>query len=721
MKQVLQDLRSGKTQVVDVPAPAVLPGMALVRTQASLVSAGTERMLVSFAGKGLLGKARARPDQVRVVLEKAQREGVRSAARAVRSRLAQPLALGYASAGIIVETGSALSGFRRGDRVACAGGGYALHAEYAVVPRNLLARLPASVDFECGAFATLGAIALHGYRLAEPQVGERVAVIGLGLLGRLAAGIADAAGCRVLGIDVSTERVQAARAADQHAVERVRAEREGAAFTSGEGFDVVLICADTESGDPVELAGQLARDRGRVIAIGAVGMHLPRRPYYDKELAFRVSRSYGPGRYDPSYEEGGVDYPAGYVRWTEGRNLQAVLSMIAAGQLDVRPLITHRFPIEQASQAYSLISGKSDEPFLGVVLTYPKAAAGAPAKRIELRAAKAAAPSEVRLGVLGAGNYAASTFLPMVQRSGTVQRVGIASATGRSAADCARRFGFAFAASEAQQVLRAPEINTIAILTRHDQHAAQTAAALRAGKHVWCEKPLLLRPEEFSMLLPALARAPGLLMVGFNRRFAPLVDRLREGLGDRHEPLHLSYRVHPGKLPLAHWLHDPEQGGGRILGEACHFVDLMVFLSGSLPTQVSAVGLTDDARYREDNVTLTLTFANGSAGTLTYLAAGAIEAGKERLEVSSGGQTAVLDDFRSLTVVGGGRTRVWRSRLEQDKGHAQAWAAFVAAIRQGGAPPIPYGELVAVTQACLAAVQSLRSGSPVAVDVPGMG
>ena len=354
------------------------------------------------------------------------------------------------------------------------------------------------------------------------------------------------------------------------------------------------------------------------------------------------------------------------------------------------------------------------------MLTYPQTAA-APQKRIELRKASPENPSDVRLGVLGAGNFAASTFLPAVRRSAGVQRVGIASASGRRAADCARRFDFAYATSDDGQILRDPDINTVAILTRHHLHAAQTAAALRAGKHVWCEKPLALRAEELGELLPALAHAPGTLMVGFNRRFAPLVARMRDSLGDRREPMHLAYRVYPGRLPLSHWLQDPEQGGGRLLGEACHFVDLITFLAGSLPMSVHAVGLTDDARYHEDNVTLTLTFAEGSIGTVTYLAAGAAEAGKERLEVSSGGQTAVLDDFRSLRVFGSGKDRVWRSRWEQDKGHAEAWSAFVEAIRQAGPPPIPYGELFAVSQACLAALQSLRSGAPVAIDVPGAG
>src|SRR5512140_1117483 len=372
MKQLLQNMRDGKTVVEDVPVPSVRAGTALVRTAASLVSAGTERMVVEFAEKSLVGKARSRPDLVRQVLDKAGREGLIPTVQSAFNRLDQPMALGYSSAGTIVELGTGMPGFRVGQRVACAGGGYAIHAEYAVVPRNLLAILPDEVDFESGAFATLGAIALHGFRLAQPQVGERVAVIGLGLVGYLAAQIAAAAGCLVFGVDVDARRVKLARSLGIQAAARSKAEAAGAAFTSNRGFDVVLICADTRSNDPVELAASLARDRARIVAVGAVGLNIPRKPYYEKELSFINSRSYGPGRYDASYEEAGHDYPAGYVRWTEGRNLEAVVELLDRGRLKVAPLITHRFPIDQAAQAYAVITGKKKEPFLGVLLTYPQ-------------------------------------------------------------------------------------------------------------------------------------------------------------------------------------------------------------------------------------------------------------------------------------------------------------------------------------------------------------
>ena len=414
MKQLLQNMRDGKALVAEVPAPAVRRGTALVATAASLVSAGTERMVVEFAEKSLVGKARSRPDLLRQVLDKARREGLLPTLQAAFNRLDQPMALGYSSAGTILAVGEGLQGFQVGDRVACAGGGYAVHAEYAVVPQNLLAKLPDNVDFESAAFTTLGAIALHGFRLAHPQVDERVAVIGLGLLGLLAAGIARAAGCAVFGVDLSPQRVELARRMGVEAVLRADAENAATAYTSARGFDVVLICADARSNDPIELAGLLARDRGQVVAIGAVGLNIPRTLYYNKEINFQVSRSYGPGRYDPDYEERGQDYPAGYVRWTEGRNLEAIVDLLAMGRLDVTPLISHRFPIQQAAEAYQLITGKLNQPFLGVLLTYPQDNAAVPARRVDLaaRAPAVALTGEPVLGVLGAGNYASAVFLP---------------------------------------------------------------------------------------------------------------------------------------------------------------------------------------------------------------------------------------------------------------------------------------------------------------------
>lgn len=768
MKQLLQNLRSGDTSVVDVPIPSPKPGMALVRTAASLVSAGTERTLVEFAEKSLLGKARSRPDLVRQVLDKARREGLLSTVEAAFGRLEQPMPLGYSSAGTVEALGEGLTGFRVGQRVACAGGNFAVHAEYSVVPRNLLTPLPDEVDFEQAAFTTLGAIAMHGFRLGEVSLGERVAVIGLGLLGLLMVGIARAAGCEVLGVDLNPQRVALAQSMGATAVLRPAAEETAAAFSRGRGCDAVLICADTPSSDPVELAGALARDRAKIVATGAVGLNFPRKVYYEKELSFVNSRSYGPGRYDPAYEEAGQDYPIGYVRWTEGRNMEAFVDLLATGRIDVRPLITHRFPIQQAPEAYELITGKRKEPFLGVLLTYPQETEAARNGAAEAAAdvqeadfiAKATGlevagslpretdrtpqtaghlepgaaqtirsnPEGVKLGVLGAGNFAAAVLLPAIKKVPAVELVAIASASGLSAHNAAERFGFRRTGSDEAELLADPEINTIAILTRHHLHARQAAAALAAGQHVFCEKPLVIREEELEVVAQALAGTdeaearPGprpLLTVGFNRRFAPLAQRLSGFLAGRQEPLVAHYRVNAGLIPASHWLHDPLQGGGRIIGEGCHFIDFLTFLVGAAPMAVSAYSLPDLGRYREDNVVLTFRFPDGSLGTVTYLANGDKSFPKERVEVFCSGRAAALDDFRTLEMVRDGRREVLRSRLRQDKGHRAEWEAFAAAVRAGGPPPIPYDQLFGVHRAAFAAVQALRTRTE--VSIPGVG
>ncbi len=735
MKQVLQNLRDGETKVVDVPIPAIKPGMALVRTSASLVSAGTERMLVEFAGKSLVGKARSRPDLARQVVDKARREGLLTTLESAFNRLDQPMPLGYSSAGEIVRIGEGLDDLKVGQRVVCAGGGYAVHAEYVLVPRNLLAELPDHVDFESAAFGTLGAIALHGFRLSQAQLGERVAVIGLGLLGLLSAGIANAAGCQVLGIDLDPYRVNLAKAMGAEAVLRNEAEGIALSFSQGLGCDAVLICADTTSADPVELAGIIARDRARVVATGAVGLEIPRKIYYEKELSFVNSRSYGPGRYDPSYEEKGNDYPIGYVRWTEGRNLEAIVDLLASNRLDVKPLITHRFPISQAAQAYELITGKTGEPFLGVLLTYP----GEPdeldiyeppvVKVTSPEEPEAILPVSCKLGVLGAGNFANAVLLPAVKRVTDVDLVAITSGAGLNAQHAAQKFGFQYVAKDEIEILNDPSINTVAILTRHHLHAAQVVDALEAGKHVFCEKPLAITGQELtkiSEVLQGTMRKSGSgeysptsprLMIGFNRRFAPLTRKLIDFISKRKEPLVAYYRVNAGFLPLDHWLHDPEQGGGRIIGEACHFVDFLTYLIGSPPTSVQAQSLPNLGRYHQDNVVMTFTFPDGSLGTVSYLANGDKTFPKEWVEVFVGGRIAILTDFRSLELIDHGKRNVERSRLRQDKGHQAEWETFSAALKSGGPPPIPYKHLFGVTTATFAAMEALRTGERVDISI----
>ena len=719
MKQLLQNMRDGKTTIAEVPIPAPAAGMALVKVSASLVSAGTERMVVEFAGKSLAGKARARPDLIRQVVDKARREGLAPTVRAAFNRLDQPMALGYSSAGTICALGAGMEAFKIGQRVACAGGGYAVHAEYNLVPRHLLTPLPAEVDFEAAAFTTLGAIALHGFRLAEAQVGESVTVIGLGLLGLLAVQIAAVAGCRVIGIDLDPRRVALARGFGIEAVLRDQAETAVQAFTANSGADVVLICADTASTDPVELAGVVARNRARIVATGAVGLTLPRKVYYEKELSFINSRSYGPGRYDPAYEEKGQDYPLGYVRWTEGRNFQTVVELLSAGKLDVRPLISHRFPIQQAAEAYELITGKKKEPFLGVLLTYPEAMPGVPVSRVLLSSASAArgtgALATIRLGVLGAGLFANATLLPAISKQKEIELIGIASQSGLHAQHAGRKFGFTYAAAQADEILNDPQVNTVAILTRHNTHADLVLQGLRAGKNVFVEKPLAINAEQLAGITNALTGEDlPLLAVGFNRRFAPLAVELSNFLGDRNEPFHAHYRVNAGFIPLSHWTQDPAVGGGRIIGEACHFVDFLAFLAGAAPVSVMANGLPDAGKYQQDNVSMTFTFPDGSVGVVDYLANGDKSFPKERVEVFCGGRIAVLEDFRSLELVRDGHRKTIRKA--QDKGWLAEWAAFARALREETGPTIPYDQLIGVTRATFAAVESLRTGGRVMVS-----
>jgi predicted dehydrogenase/threonine dehydrogenase-like Zn-dependent dehydrogenase len=718
MKQLLQNIRSGETLVSDVPVPTPQPGEALIKTAASMVSAGTERMLVEFAEKSLIGKARSRPDLVRQVLDKARREGVLTTMEATFNRLEQPMPLGYSSSGIITALGDGMHGFRVGQHVACAGGGYAVHAEYVTVPRQLLTPLPDPVDFESAAFTTLGVIALHGFRLCEVQLGERIAVIGLGLLGLLAVQIALAAGCQVLGVDLDLGRVELAKTFGSKAVLREQAEEAAASFSRGRGCDAVLICADTSSDDPVELAGLIARDRARIVATGAVGLHLPRKIYFEKELTFLNSRSYGPGRYDLGYEEGGHDYPIGYVRWTEGRNMEAVVDLLASGSLDVHPLITHRFSIENAPTAYELITGKTGEAFLGVLLTYPhesELSAVHPVASIQNRQKTVSSPRNklagpVKLGVLGAGGFATAVMLPALKKVPNLELIKIASGSGLSAQKAAERFGFPSASSQEDEVIQDPSINTLAILTRHHLHASQVLACLRAGKHVFCEKPLALNETELSEIENELA-APGspYLMVGFNRRFSAMAQNLQAFFQGRQEPLAVNYRVNAGYIPLSHWLHDPRQGGGRIVGEGCHFIDFLSFLVGQVPISVSAQALPDQGRYREDNVVLTFTFPDRSIGVVSYLANGDKSFPKERVEVFCGGSVGVLDDFRSLELISKGRRKKTTSRLRQDKGHLAEWLAFAQVLSLGGPPPIPYDHLFGVMRAAFASVTALRT------------
>ncbi|NOX62606.1 MAG: Gfo/Idh/MocA family oxidoreductase [Chloroflexi bacterium] len=729
MKQLIQHIDTGATEVVEAPAPMSRPGRLLVANAVSLVSAGTERMIVDFAEKNLLQKARSRPDLVKQTLEKAHRDGLLTTLEAARTRLSQPMPLGYSCAGVVIDVGAGVEAFEKGDRVACAGGGYAVHAEIVSVPQNLVVKLPDEVSFESAAFTTLAAIALQGVRLADVKLGEVVGVIGLGLLGQLTVQMLKASGCIVIGMDLLAERASLAQRLGADAVTTSVEEFVALCLQRGAGYgaDAILITADTKSNQPVRVAGEAARDKGVVVAVGAVGMTIPRKTYYEKELDFRISRSYGPGRYDPEYEEKGRDYPYAYVRWTERRNMQACVQLFASGQVNAEALITHRFSIEEASRAYQLITGKSGEPFLGVVLTYP----GQPdlARKIQLRARSesealpsSASLSRVHLGVLGAGLYANATLLPALKGLEPVELMAIASGSGLSAQTTGKRFGFAYCASDEREILDDPRIDAVAILTRHHLHARQALAALQAGKHVFVEKPLCLTEEELSAIAEEVegesgaGRVSPYLMVGYNRRFAPFVQTLRRHLRHVREPLLLTYRVNAGYIPPEHWLHDPAQGGGRLIGEGCHFIDLLIFLADSTPRRVETRALPNVGRYRHDNFVVTLEFVNGSVGVLIYAANGDKGFSKERLEVFGGGLSASLEDFRVLSVRSGGKKHQAAARLRADKGHRNEWRAFVDYLIGRAPEPMSFDDIMISTRATLAAQRSLERGAPIFLE-----
>ncbi|MDT4954798.1 MAG: polar amino acid transport system substrate-binding protein [Acidobacteriota bacterium] len=713
MKQVLQNNKTGQMSVIDVPTPIAQRGRVLVRAAASLISAGTERMAVDEGKKSLIEKARERPELVRQVIEKARSEGLVKTFNAVRSKLGSSNALGYSAAGIVIGVGEDVTEFRAGDRVACAGAGYASHAEVLSVPKNLCVRLPEDVSFDAGAFGTLGAIALQGVRLAEPTLGESVVVIGLGLLGQITVQLLKANGCRVFGIDLDPAKVELALelGADGAAVSDENVKRVVLDWSRGRGADAVLITAATMSNQPVELAGEISRLKGRVVAVGLVGLDIPRNLYFKRELSLMVSMSYGPGRYDPEYEERGHDYPLAYVRWTENRNIEAFLDLVSEGRMNVERLITHRFPIEEGERAYQLISGETEEPYLGIILRYDTKRELE--RRIEVGSAKKTSKgqaSAVRVGMIGAGVYAQAMILPFYKAEGVDFRA-ITTASGVTARDIALKYGFGYCAGSADEVLDDTEVNLVIVATRHDLHAELARRALLNGKSVFVEKPLALGEEELESVLDAATNSDGRLMVGFNRRFSPLARAAKEFFAGRQAPLSISYRINAGRIPKSHWLQDPREGGGRIIGEVCHFVDLMHFLTGALTTRVYAESITsrNQEMVDEDNVFITLRFADGSNGSLAYLSEGDKALPKERVEIFCEGKSFVLDDFRSATGYRNGREESTKPR-QQDKGQADEARAVCAIVLEGGQAPIALDDLATTTRATFRIRESLRTG-----------
>lgn len=706
MKQVLQDLKTGATHVIDAPVPRPLPGHVVIMTAASLVSAGTERALVDFGKAGWIGKAIQQPEKVLQLAEKIRTDGIAATIAAVRNKFEQGIAPGYSNAGLVVEVGEGVAGFRPGDRVVSNG----KHAEYVSVPVNLCAKVPDEVRDDAAAFTVLGAIALQGIRLAQPMLGERFAVIGLGLIGLLSVQILRAHGCQVLAMDLQSDRLRLASQFGASVVDLAAGADPLAAaqqFTARRGIDGVIIAASTSSSQPVSQAAKMCRKRGRIVLVGVTGLELSRSDFYEKELTFQVSCSYGPGRYDPAYEEKGHDYPFGFVRWTEQRNFEAVLDLLAQGRLDVAPLITHRFPVSEAGRAYALLAGS--EPHLGVLFEYPREGRDQSATLSAAAAPRAAmqAAGGVVAGVIGAGNYASMVVLPALARTNARRKL-IVSANGLSGAYQGRRHGFEASGADTQALFADEEINAVLIVTRHDTHADLVVRGLDAGKHVFVEKPLALREEELNAVAMALARNSGrLLMVGFNRRFAPHALKMRERLAAMPEPMSIVITVNAGTVPAGHWTQDGDAGGGRIVGEACHFIDLARFIAGHRIADVEAVGVREQGVAYSDKASITLRFTDGSFAVIHYLANGHRSFPKERVEVFCGGRILQLDNFRRLNAYGWpgfGGMRLWR----QDKGNAACIAAFIKAVDSGGPAPIPADELFEVSKATLQAAEMLR-------------
>jgi len=714
MKQILQNLRSGELKVTDVPAPMVKPGHLLIQTRCSLISSGTERMLVSFAKSGLIGKAKQQPDKVKQVIDKIKTDGLLPTLHSVFARLDEPLPLGYCNCGTVIEVGTGVEDFKVGDRVVSNGP----HAEVVCVPKNLCAKIPDNVTDEQAVFTVLASIGLQGIRLVEPTFGETIAVFGLGLIGLISVQLLKACGCRVIGIDLSTNRLEMARKFGAEVVDipgGANPVDAAMAYSDGKGVDAVLITASAERDSIIHQSAQMCRKRGRIVLVGVVDLNIDRADFYEKELAFQVSCSYGPGRYDTDYEDKGLDYPYSFVRWTEQRNFEAILSNISASTLIVDDLVSERIPLAQAHKAYKLLTDEPDR--LALILTYPPGEAKA-AGTVKTLAeyVKSPAISEVVAGLIGAGNFAKLTLLPAVKPLG-IRLKTVADINGVSGAHAARKFGFENATNDYREILNDSEINTVFIATRHDLHASMVIEALDASKNVHIEKPLCLNREELARVKEAYEKAKGRqLLVGFNRRFSPHAEKIRALVTTRSTPMCMVWLINAGHIPADVWVQDKTLGGGRIIGEGCHWLDFMQYVVGKLITSVSST-MIGDARgveIRDDKMSITIGFADGSIGTLHYFANGSKSYPKETFELFCQGKVLKLDNFRKL--VGYGYKGFKKMNLwSQDKGHNNQFKAFIKRISEGGQPLISFEEIENVTLTSFAAVKSAEGAGLVKI------
>ncbi len=730
MKQISQHVKSGIIVVEDVPPPSIKDGHLLIQTRYSVISPGTERASVQSRSSSLLQRAKKNPDLVRKIVDQMRQQGILNTYKRVRGKLDSFASLGYSASGQVIAVGKGIADIAVGDAVACAGAGYANHAEYLLIPRNLCAGIPEGVGYDEAAYTTIGAIAIQGIRQADLSFGETVAVVGLGLLGQLAVQILKAQGCFLIGIDLDPQRVKLAKSIGADiALVRSSGDVKKAvlAATNGKGVDAVIITAATPSNDPVQLAGDISREKGRVILVGDVGLQLPRGPYYLKELDFRLSRSYGPGRYDPGYEEQGHDYPFGYVRWTENRNMGEFLRLLAMKQVDVRKLTTHRFNIDEAKHAYDLVSGVKGakrESSLGVLLDYEASHVRGDQiiSKVEVTSATQSSHiSPMNIGFLGAGSFAQASLLPPLKSNPGVSLVGVCNGNGLSAKSVAKQFGFQFATTNARDIFDNELIGTVLVATRHNLHSAYVMEALKKGKNIFVEKPLALNEAELEDLVRAYkammkSKKQSLVLAGFNRNFAPLVKSVKTFFADSTGPMVINYRVNAGFLPSTHWTRNPVEGGGRIVGEVCHFVALMQHFIKSSPKRVFAENVigSGGGNSEDDSTIITLKFSDGSVGTITYLANGDLALPKEYIEFFSTGRSAIIDNFQQARFYQQGSVKETKLNTTQ-KGHREEVGAFLSAVNDKKGSPIPFDSLVTTTRITFKILESLRRGAPVAL------
>ncbi|MFT6946122.1 MAG: putative dehydrogenase/threonine dehydrogenase-like Zn-dependent dehydrogenase [Vicingaceae bacterium] len=701
MEQLTQTLKDGNMQLMEVPFPALLPGCLLIRNHYSIISPGTEGKTVKDARLSYIGKAKARKEEVKKVITSAKTFGVLKTYNMVMNKLEAYSPLGYSCAGEVVAMADDVRGFEIGDYVAC-GGNTAGHSEIVCVPVNLCVKVKKDASLKDAAFSTMGAIALQGVRQSELKLGESCLVIGLGVIGQLTNQLLEAAGVKVIGIDIDENQVNFAKGQKTKLIyNRNHPDLENiiSEATCGYGVDSVIITASTSSLDPIEFAGQVCRKKGKVIIVGAVPTGFSRKNYFKKELDLRMSSSYGPGRYESNYEEKGLDYPIGFVRWTENRNMQAFVDLVGDGKIDLKPLISHEFEFKEASKAYQLILDKQ-EVIGGMVLKYDTEKVLKAAVKLKEKVAK---KNTVNVGLIGAGSFAQNFLLPVLKDK--VQFVGVATARPTNSKYIADKYQFSFCTNDASELIKSDQLNTVVVATRHKTHAQYVLDALQANKNVFVEKPLCLSEEELASIKATHIKSSGILMVGYNRRFAPFTKQAKAFLG-AELPMSINYRINAGQLPADHWVHDPEVGGGRIVGEACHFIDLVQFLTGSLLKSVSAISL-QSVENLYDNVVISLETMNGSIASITYFSNGSKQVSKEYLEVFCGGKSAIIDDFKKLILADG---KIQKFKSDQDKGYAEEITGFTNAILNGTASPISVEELYLSSLASLKVLESIQKG-----------